>query len=117
MAYEIAYRIGVPLEEVKGKSLKTLGSQQPQECADANLPVEMEETANNTCTGMETGEDESEIASRIRVSLEEVSCKILKTLGTQQPKECSDSKMPEEMLRSGKMEMMNLRLEECTFQD
>ena len=43
---------------------------------------------------MKTGDEVSEIASRIGVSIDEVAVKILKSLGTHQPQECSDTSLP-----------------------
>ena len=34
-----ASRIGVSLDNVRGSSLETLGTQQPQECSNLTLPV------------------------------------------------------------------------------
>ena len=68
----ITSRIGVSLDEVGCKNLKTLGAQQHQECSDTSLPAEMK-----------TGGAVSKIAFRIGGSLDEVGGKIPKTLGAQ----------------------------------
>ena len=65
--FENASRTGVSLGEVRGSSLKTLGTQQPQECLNLTLPVGNGFGVGNSVE--KTGEDGFEIASRIWVSL------------------------------------------------
>ena len=52
------------------------------------------------------GDCVSGMASRIRVSLDKVGCKNLKTLGAQQHQECSDISLPAEMKTGGAVSKM-----------
>ena len=60
-----------------------------------SIPQEHHPKDGNKPHRVKTGDEVSEIASRIGVSLDEVGGKILKTLGTHQPQECSDTSLPD----------------------
>ena len=68
-----------------------------------SIPQEHQNKDGEITVSVETGDYVSQIASRIGASLDEVECKYLKTLGAQQPQECSDTNLPADMdgLESG----------------